>query len=107
MSVSKPSFSKKNVLRNHSPKKQCISLVIPAYKEAENIPLIYRELLEVLQTIEAYYEYEIIFVNDGSPDRTWEAIENLCEGDVRVKGINFSRNFGKELAITAGLEYAT
>lgn len=87
-------------------KKKLISIVIPAYREEKNIPLIYQELISVFDTIQESYDYEVIFINDGSPDSTWESIEKLCSDDLKVKGINLSRNFGKELAITAGLEYA-
>jgi len=51
-------------------------------------------------------DFEIIFVNDASPDRSWEKIKNICSGDKRAKGINFSRNFGQHYAITAGLDYS-
>ena len=82
-----------------------LSIVIPAYREEENISYIYGELLPILQNLENY-EYEIIFVNDGSPDRTWEEIEKLCDKDERVKGVNLSRNFGQQAALTAGYSAA-
>jgi len=72
--------------------KQLISLVIPAYKEEKNIPLIYAEIQKTLVSI-SKYDFEIIFVNDGSPDTTWLEIEKLCKADKSVKGINLSRNF--------------
>ena len=50
--------------------------------------------------------YEIILVNDSSPDGSWEIIKQLAEADSRIKGINLSRNFGQHFAITAGLDYA-
>lgn len=65
--------------------KKCISIVIPAYREEKNIPLVYEELKSILSTISDRYDHEIIFVNDGSPDSTWEEIEKLCELDERVK----------------------
>lgn len=85
---------------------QLLSIVIPAYREERNISYIYGELVPVLSTLEGY-NYEIIFVNDGSPDKTWQEIERLCEGDTRVKWVNLSRNFGKELALFAGVENAS
>lgn len=86
--------------------KKLISIVIPAYKEEKNIPLIYVELKESLLTIKNNYDYEIIFVNDGSSDDTRFQIEKLCASDENVKWINLSRNFGKEVAISAGIEAA-
>ena len=64
--------------------KQLISLVIPAYKEEKNIPLIYQEIQKTLKSIEQY-DFEIIFVNDGSPDATWSEIVKLSKKDKRVK----------------------
>lgn len=72
--------------------KKLLSIVIPAYREEKNISYIYKELLLVLVDL-MHYDYEIIFVNDGSPDLTWLEIEKLCENDIRVKGVNLSRNF--------------
>lgn len=86
--------------------KKLLSIVIPAYREEKNISYIYRELILVLDGLKDY-DSEIIFVNDGSPDHTWKEIEKVCEQDMRVKWVNLSRNFWKELAITAGLEHAS
>lgn len=86
-------------------KNKLISLVIPTYKEEKNIPLIYLELSEVVQKIGGY-DFEIIFVNDGSPDMSWREIEKLCIADAMVKGVNLSRNFWKEICLTAGIEHA-
>ena len=86
--------------------KKLLSIVIPAYNEEKNIPLIYEELKKVLEKIKEKYDYEIIFVNDWSKDNTWEEIVKLAEKDKNVKGINFSRNFGHQAALTAWLENA-
>jgi len=86
-------------------KNKLISLVIPAYREEKNIPLIYKEIQKTLLKIEAY-DFEIIFIDDGSPDTTWFEIEKLCKKDKAVKGIHLSRNFGKEIAMTAWVESA-
>lgn len=86
-------------------KKQLISLVIPAYKEEKNIPLIYNEIQKTLVSLKKY-KFEIIFVNDGSPDSTWLEIQKLWEKHKKVKGINLSRNFGKEICLTAGIEHS-
>lgn len=86
-------------------KKQLISLVIPAYKEEKNIPLIYQEIQDVLGVIKKY-DFEIIFVNDGSPDATWFEIEKLCIQNTNIKWVNLSRNFWKEVSLTAWIEHA-
>ncbi len=83
-----------------------ISLVVPAYNEQMNIVALCDEIFLTLEKLVTKYEFEIIFVNDGSQDRTWEMIEMLGEKYPQVKWIDLSRNFGKELAITAGLESA-
>jgi polyisoprenyl-phosphate glycosyltransferase len=85
--------------------KKLLSIVIPAFREEKNISYIYTELLVELEKIHQDYHYEIIFVDDGSPDQTWHEIEKLCTWDEHVRGVRLSRNFGKELAITAGLEH--
>lgn len=85
--------------------KRRISIVIPVHNEEKNIPLVYSALQSVWEQIPAY-EYEFIFVNDGSTDGSATAIEALTAADPRVKYIEFSRNFGKELATTAGIEAA-
>jgi len=83
-------------------KRKLISLVIPAYKEEKNIPLIYSEIQKVLTPIKKY-DFEIIFINDGSPDDTWLEISKLAKKDKKVRGINLSRNFWKEICLTAGI----
>lgn len=81
------------------------SVVVPAYNEQEVLEETYRRLTEVMeQTNETY---EIIFINDGSRDRTYEIAESLCKKDSRIKLINFSRNFGHQIAVTAGMEYSS
>jgi len=78
-----------------------ISVVIPAYNEEENIPELYKELLSSLDTLGE--TWEIIFVDDGSSGKTWNIIQSLYGTDKRVKGIQFSRNFGHQYALFAGL----
>lgn len=79
-----------------------LSLVVPCYNEQEAIPLFYKEILKVSKEFEESLEFEIVFVNDGSKDNTLQVIKDL--NDKRVKYISFSRNFGKESAMYAGLE---
>ncbi|NPB06474.1 MAG: glycosyltransferase family 2 protein [Aquificae bacterium] len=81
-----------------------ISVVIPAYNEEENVPLLYEKLKKVLDALGE--EYEIIFVDDGSTDRTPEILKKLAEKDPRVKVIRFRRNYGQTAALQAGFEYA-
>lgn len=78
-----------------------ISVVSPEYKGAKMIPELVRRNIEALSQITD--DFEIILVNDASPDDTWEVICSECAKDQRVKGINLSRNFGQHYAISAGL----
>ena len=80
-----------------------ISVVIPAYNEQENIPVAAERLGGILAPLS---EYELIFVDDGSKDGTWALIKQLSETDEHIRGLHFSRNFGKEGAIFAGLKAA-
>jgi polyisoprenyl-phosphate glycosyltransferase len=79
-----------------------ISYIIPAYNEADNIPALYSGLINVLSRLD--YDYEIIFINDGSADNSQQELTKIATGDSKVKVIEFSRNFGKEIALTAGLQ---
>ena len=81
-----------------------ISVVTPAYKCAECIPEMHRRLTAVLTGMTP--DYEIIFVEDGSPQNDWEIISGICAQDARVRGIKLSRNYGQHFAITAGLDAA-
>ena len=82
-----------------------ISLIIPCFNEEESLPLFYPEATSVLRQMNC--DYELIFVNDGSRDRTLEILKELSEKDPHVIYLSFSRNFGKESAIYAGLHYAS
>ena len=85
--------------------RQLLSVVIPSYNEEGLIHLTSKTLSSLLE--ESNIPYELIFVDDGSVDRTWEHIqEETCQNS-SVKGVNFSRNFGKEAAIYAGLLYSS
>ena len=81
-----------------------ISIIIPAYNEEKNIRPVYQALKKVFRSLHDRYRFEIMFVNDGSRDRTINEIEKLSREDADVKYIDFSRNFGKEIATTAGIE---
>jgi dolichol-phosphate mannosyltransferase len=81
-----------------------ISVVSPVYQAEKIVAELIRQLHENLLKITQ--DYEIVLVNDASPDNSWVVIAKECEKDKRVKGINLSRNFGQHYAITAGLHYA-
>lgn len=82
-----------------------LSVVLPAYNEELMVGKACRVLREILT--EAGISYELVLVNDGSKDRTWEEIQKAGQQDSHILGVNFSRNFGKEAAVFAGLAQAT
>ena len=83
-----------------------ISVIIPMYYEEEVAEECYKRMTFVLQNIENY-DYEIICINDGSRDKTLSILENLAIRDKRLKVLSFSRNFGHQCAVTAGLKFVT
>ena len=83
-----------------------ISIIVPAYNEEESIPYLEKRLVALMDNMKNY-EFEVLFVNDGSKDKTLELIKELRKRDERFCYVNFSRNFGKEIAMIAGLDYAT
>lgn len=80
-----------------------ISVIVPCYNEEESLPFFYKEMVKVMDEMNDF-SFEIIGINDGSSDNTLKELKNLANKDNRVKYISFSRNFGKEAAIYAGLE---
>ncbi len=80
-----------------------LSLVVPSYNEQESLPLFYDAFLKLADQLKEQVDLEAIFVNDGSRDRTLSVAKALAEKDKRIKYISFSRNFGKEPAMLAGL----
>lgn len=87
-------------------KKQKISVVIPCYRSEKMIGTVVAQVLETIRTREEY-DYEVILVNDGSPDNTWEVIRDLAEQNPYVKAINFSQNFGQHSALMAAYRNVT
>lgn len=87
--------------------KEKISLVIPVYNEENNLIPLYAILNGVIQKNADSFDYEIILVNDGSKDNSWNIIKKLAAVDPVIKAINFSRNFGHQIALTAGYDIAT
>lgn len=84
---------------------ELISLVVPCYNEEQSLPYFWKETTAVMRQMD-YLDFEVIFVDDGSRDKTLEVLRSLAASDSRVKYLSFSRNFGKEAAMYAGLEHA-
>lgn len=82
-----------------------VSFVVPVFNEEENIHEFYRRLTKVMAPLP--YDYEILFIDDGSKDRTSQLVRELADQDPHVQGYVFSRNFGHQLALTCGLDQAT
>src|ERR1039458_489218 len=82
-----------------------LSIVVPCYNEEESLPLLAAEITRFINT--SPYTCEVILVNDGSTDRTIEFLVDWSVRDRRIKVLSFSRNFGHQLAATAGVDYAT
>ena len=82
-----------------------ISIIVPCYNEEEAMPIFYEEITKVAHEMKKV-EFEFIFVNDGSKDKTLQVARELSKKDKRVRYVSFSRNFGKEAAMLAGLEAA-
>lgn len=83
-----------------------ISVIVSCYNEEESLPLFYKEMSKVMDEMKGY-SFELVLVNDGSKDKTLEIMKGLALEDTRVRFVSFSRNFGKEAAMYAGLKYST
>lgn len=83
-----------------------ISIIIPCYNEEESIPLYYEEMQKVIKQMKNV-QFELLFINDGSTDHTLKVLRSLAKKDKHVRYVSFSRNFGKEAAMLAGLEHVT
>lgn len=84
-----------------------ISIIVPCYNEQEAIPFFHEEILKVADSMKEKAEFELIFVNDGSKDETLRVLREYSKKDGKTNYISFSRNFGKEAAMLAGLKEAT
>src|SRR3989344_4505564 len=82
-----------------------ISIVIPVKDEEESLPIFYKQLMLVLQKLRK--PYEIIFIDDGSIDRSWQIMQNLKKKDRNITVVKFRANFGKSAALAVGFELAT
>ena len=83
-----------------------VTILIPCYNEEQSLPLLYQELSSLIDNHQAY-DWEILFVNDGSKDNTIHLIKQLSNQDNRIAYVDLSRNFGKEAAMLAGFDYVT
>lgn len=79
-----------------------LSVIVPCFNEEESLPIFYKETNKVIKKMKI--DYELIFINDGSKDKTLEILRNLAKEDKHVRYISFSRNFGKEAGVLAGLK---
>ena len=86
-------------------KKKLLSVIVSCYNEEQALPFFYDEIVKTADALKKV-DFEFIFVNDGSSDKTLDIIKNYAKSDKRVKYVSFSRNFGKEAAMLAGLEYS-
>lgn len=91
--------------KNAGQQKRSLSAIIACYKDAQAIPVMHQRLTETFQKLGI--DYEIIFVNDGSPDDSADVIQRISERDSRVIGITHSRNFGSQMAFRSGMELST
>lgn len=84
---------------------ELISVIVPCYNEEEAIPIFYNEIIKISNKL-SEYDFEYIFINDGSKDKTIKILKSLSKKDKRVRYVSMSRNFGKEAGMLAGLEYS-
>ena len=82
-----------------------ITILVPAYNEQDVLTMLYDRLKNLMDST-TNYDFEVLFINDGSKDDTLKIIKNLRKKDTRICYLNLSRNFGKETAMIAGLDYA-
>jgi polyisoprenyl-phosphate glycosyltransferase len=100
MQLTEPSLS----VTRHAASETLLSIVVPAYNEQEVLPTFHQRLCAVLDSI--MVDFEVLYVNDGSTDDTLDVLHRLQDSDPRVAIIDLSRNFGKEIALSAGLDHA-
>ena len=86
--------------------RKIVTLLVPAYNEEDVLPLFYREVVRVVAPLEDKYDFEFLFINDGSTDSTLSLLKELRAKDERVNFLDMSRNFGKEISMLAGFDHA-
>ena len=96
----------KKEVKQTNEKREKISIVVPCYNEQESLLIFYEEITKIAKEMKEQ-DFEFVFVNDGSKDNTLKILKDLAKKDDRVRFISFSRNFGKEGGMYAGLENAT
>lgn len=84
--------------------RKLVTILIPAYNEEEALPILYERLVKLMNTL-PQYNFELLFVNDGSRDKTLDILKEMRKSDSRVCYVNLSRNYGKEVAMIAGFDY--
>ena len=89
---------------NNVKNKPFITIIAPIFNELENLPILYERISEVMQKSESYWE--LLLIDDGSTDGSTDFIRELSKKDQRVKPVIFARNFGHQIAVTAGLDYS-
>ena len=82
-----------------------VSIVVPLYNEEESLPELCAWITSVV--VENGFTYEIVLIDDGSTDRSWEVIESISENNAHIKGIKFQRNYGKSAALNEGFKVVT
>lgn len=86
--------------------RKLVTLLVPAYNEEEVLPLFYKEVTKVVSALSDKYDFEFLFINDGSTDGTLHILEELRASDIRVNYLDMSRNYGKEIGMLAGFDHA-
>lgn len=84
-----------------------VSILIPVYNEEKMLPLLVPEVMKLMDGESSRYEWEVVFVNDGSKDRSLDMLKGICASDARFHYVSLSRNFGKENAMLAGFDYVS
>lgn len=86
---------------------QLLSIVIPLYNEEKNIHVVYEHVINTVLELGSSFDYEFIFIDDGSKDSSWDILKGLARENKKVKAIKFTRNFTQQMAFVAGYDYAS
>src|SRR5258708_1157796 len=86
--------------------KKLISIIIPVFNEQENLPILHAMVSQHIAPLRTRYSFELIFIDDGSRDKSWQIISQLVVQDPTIRGIKLSRNFGHQAALMAGYNTA-